>query len=236
MAPLAEELSADCGVIEAFQCGYTIEELIGELDSILHKHARPGVILLGHSWGAWLSLLYARHNPSTVEKLILVSSPPFIEELAVSVQETRRERLNREKTACLDGLYRKLETLPPDKRDDIFLDIASIFRQADAYFMDEEKPAETSFSLSRYNAIWNEASNLRSSGELLKQVSGISCPVLAIHGSHDPHPAEGVEVPLAKSIRDFRFILLDKCGHEPWSEKYARNRFYRILRSELRSG
>ena len=61
----------------------------------------------------------------------------------------------------------------------------------------------------------------------------IRCPVLAIHGDHDPHPAEGVQETLSRVIRDFRFVLLEKCGHRPWIEKQAKHKFYQILREEI---
>jgi len=34
-------------------------------------------------------------------------------------------------------------------------------------------------------------------------------------------------------VKNFRFILLEKCGHEPWKEKYARDKFYEILKKEI---
>ncbi|MFH1652023.1 MAG: alpha/beta hydrolase, partial [Chloroflexota bacterium] len=54
-----------------------------------------------------------------------------------------------------------------------------------------------------------------------------------IHGDADPHSAEGVKVPLSRVLPDFRFILLERCGHEPWIERAARDTFYKILRSEV---
>jgi pimeloyl-ACP methyl ester carboxylesterase len=57
--------------------------------------------------------------------------------------------------------------------------------------------------------------------------------VVAIHGDFDPHPAEGVKEPLAKAIENFRFILLKNCGHTPWIERDARERFYQLLAVEL---
>jgi pimeloyl-ACP methyl ester carboxylesterase len=56
---------------------------------------------------------------------------------------------------------------------------------------------------------------------------------VAIHGDYDPHLAEGIREPLSRVIKDFRFILLEKCGHEPWRERYAHDEFYEILTSEL---
>ena len=57
--------------------------------------------------------------------------------------------------------------------------------------------------------------------------------VLSIHGNHDPHPAEGVQKPLTAVLADFRFVLLERCGHTPWLERQARDEFYRVLRTEL---
>ena len=57
----------------------------------------------------------------------------------------------------------------------------------------------------------------------------IECSVVAIHGDHDPHPAAGVEQPLAAILDNFQFVLLERCGHTPWKEKYAVEEFYRML-------
>lgn len=84
-----------------------------------------------------------------------------------------------------------------------------------------------------FQAVWGEAQELRRSGELLKLGQYIRCPVVAIHGDHDPHPAAGVEIPLGRTVKNFRFILLENCGHEPWIERIAREKFYKIVKEEL---
>src|SRR5947208_748840 len=78
-------------------------------------------------------------------------------------------------------------------------------------------------------AVWQDAKEFRRYGALLWLGKQIQCPVLAIHGDYDPHPAEGVEKPLSGVLQDFRFILLADCGHLPWIEKEAREEFYRIV-------
>ena len=85
-----------------------------------------------------------------------------------------------------------------------------------------------------YQRVWHDASQLRRSGELLELGKQIECPVVAIHGDQDPHPAESVEEPLATVLKDFRFVVLDRCGHLPWIERQAKDEFYAILREELR--
>jgi pimeloyl-ACP methyl ester carboxylesterase len=73
----------------------------------------------------------------------------------------------------------------------------------------------------------------RSNGTLLALGTHIQCPVVAVHGDYDPHPAEGVQKPLAALLKDFRFVLLKHCGHTPWLERQARGSFYQVMRREL---
>ena len=58
-------------------------------------------------------------------------------------------------------------------------------------------------------------------------------PVTAIHGDYDPHPAQGVQDPLSRTLKRFTFILLKNCGHTPWIERAAREEFYAVLEREL---
>ena len=84
-----------------------------------------------------------------------------------------------------------------------------------------------------YQQVWAEASKMRSSGELLQLGEKIRCPVVAIHGEYDPHPAAGVQEPLDRKIKDFRFIILERCGHHPWLERQVKQNFYDALRTEI---
>jgi len=81
--------------------------------------------------------------------------------------------------------------------------------------------------------VWPDAAELRRSGELLRLGKHIKCPVVAIHGDYDPHPAEGVQKLLSAILQIFRFILLKDCGHRPWIEREAKDEFYGILKKEL---
>ena len=85
-----------------------------------------------------------------------------------------------------------------------------------------------------YQGVWQEADEMRRSGELLALARRIRCPVVAIHGDYDPSPAEGVQEPLAAALEEFRFVLLARCGHTPWRERQARDEFYRVLKRECR--
>ena len=84
-----------------------------------------------------------------------------------------------------------------------------------------------------YEQVWREADELRSSGELLRLAGRLQCSVVSIHGDYDPHPPDGVRVPLSGILSKFRSYTLDRCGHTPWIERYARDRFFEILEKEL---
>ena len=96
--------------------------------------------------------------------------------------------------------------------------------------MDKLKIEE--FQQEIYHKVWNEASELRKRGKLLELGKQIECPVVAIHGDYDPHPYKGVKEPLSQVIKVFKFTLLRNCGHKPWIEKEARNKFYKTLEKE----
>ena len=78
-----------------------------------------------------------------------------------------------------------------------------------------------------------QAQEMRRTGRLLAEASRVVCPVLAIHGDYDPHPAAGVQQPLSEVLERFRLILLQNCGHKPWMERKATKSFYRVLAEEL---
>ena len=70
-------------------------------------------------------------------------------------------------------------------------------------------------------------------GEFLGIIAAIRCPVIAIHGDYDPHPAEGVEIPLRSKLPRSSFVLLERCGHKPWQEVHAREAFHRELEKAI---
>jgi pimeloyl-ACP methyl ester carboxylesterase len=43
----------------------------------------------------------------------------------------------------------------------------------------------------------------------------------------------GVQEPLSRVLKNFRFILLENCGHHPWLERQAKQNFYDTLRTEI---
>lgn len=233
MAPVARELSANHGVLEPLQTKSTIEGQLHELRSVLQQHSEPPVTLIGHSWGATLSFIFAAENPTLASKLILVSSGAFEDRYAADIMETRLGRLSEDERATFDTLLHDLAKPGAVGKNQIFEQLGKSAFKTDSYDATPATGDIIEYQHDIYESVWHEAKALRSSRELIELGKAIECPVVAIHGDYDPHPAEGVREPLSQVVRDFRFIRLAKCGHYPWLEKHARARFFGILTEEL---
>ena len=231
MAPVARELSKNMGVLEPLQTANSVDGQVLELKNVLEKHSNPPLILVGFSWGAWLSYIFTARYPLLVKKLILIGSGPFEDKYTVKIMETRLNHLNADDKKEALSLLSALDSGTTKGND--FARFGELMGKADAFdslpYDSEVLPCSPNI----YQQVWGEAVKLRSSGELLKLGASIQCPVVAIHGDYDPHPAAGVKEPLSRVLKDFRFILLENCGHCPWRERQAKQNFYDALRKEI---
>ena len=233
MEAVAKKISGKFGVIEAKQTRYSIESLLVELRGIVSLFGHQPVTLIGHSWGAWLSILFVSKYPDQVKKLILVAAAPLEEKFASKIMEIRLERLDDKDREALYRLMNQINIAPQNQKDLIFLDIAAFMRKTDAFQPECISYGKETLNYRMYESVWAEAETMRSSGELLRHARKINCQVLAIHGDYDPHPYNGVKIPMEKYAKNFRFCLLENCGHEPWNEISAKKSFYDILEKEI---
>lgn len=233
MAPVAIELSSVGGVLEPLQTTDSIDGQIEELRGSLERAADLPVSLIGFSWGAMLAFIFAARFPSYVKKLILLSSGAFEEKYAEGIMDTRLSRLTGGERIELNALIDILNDPASRDKDSALARLGRLMSKADAYdpISIGEETLEVRYDI--HQSVWKEAQQIRSSGRLLDLGREIRCPVVAIHGDCDPHPADGVKVPLSRVLKDFRFILLERCGHRPWLEQEARESFYKILKNEL---
>jgi pimeloyl-ACP methyl ester carboxylesterase len=233
MAPVARELSRAHGVLEPLQAEDTLDGQVTELRAVLESRAKLPAVLIGWSWGAWLGYVLAARFPELVGKLILVGSPPFEARYAAQIEDTRMSRLSEEEQREADRTLKRLDDISGQSHQTSLARLGRLFSKTDT-FRPLPVPDETiKLQFNIYRAVWRTAAELRRSGALLQLGKQIRCPVVAIHGDYDPHPAEGVQKPLETVLTDFRFILLPKCGHAPWREKDARTKFYTALLKEL---
>jgi len=236
MAPVARELAAKWGVLEPLQTAASLEGQVEELRAVLEKEGDIPVTLIGFSWGAWLGFIVTAKYPTLVKKLILIGCGAFGDEYAAQTQQTRQSRLTETERNELKSLVIALNDPTVKDKDISFARLGALASKADTYAplqSASDEPDEIIINSDIFKRIWQDADELRRSGKLLELGYHIKCPVVAIHGDYDPHPAEGVQKPLSVILSDFRIILLKNCGHKPWVERDAKDGFYEVLKGEL---
>lgn len=233
MAPVAIELSSRWGILEPLQTAVSLEGQFRELYYVLIDNSNLPVTVIGWSWGAMLGFILAARCPTIVKKLILVSSGVFDKRYANKIEQTRLGRLGREEKEKFQSVIKALDDPCFANKDMLMLNLETLMYKTDLYNPLPFKSDVVEYQYNVFRDVWRDAEEFRASGELLKLRKNISCPVVVIHGDYDPHPYMGVEKPLSGTIRDFKFILLENCGHKPWVEKDAMDNFYYVIKKEL---
>ena len=227
---LCEELGKKFGVIEILNQGISIDEQIEEIFSVISSIGEQPVILMGHSWGSWLSIYYENAHPEQVDKLILISSGPFDTEYVSQIEKTRSNRMTRKAKEKLSEHFVKINDEDEIQANEHFAKAGKLISDLDSYEVDHiDIDDKQKVDMKIYQQVWGEASKRRKTGELKSALKSVQCPIRVIHGDHDPHPVEGVKRPLNKEGLNAKCFVLSKCGHYPWRERHAKEAFYQIL-------
>ncbi len=222
----AKELSerSGAGVVEAIQSKYSIVELIEELYGQIKENCAGKVLLTGHSWGAWLAALFTQAHPDLVQSIVLVGCPPLEDKYIPQINIRRKQNLQKEDKEIFERLAQCKATDRDMQR------IPKALERSDNYCLtDKELHQADQTDKKMHNAVWKEAAGLRSGGEILASFRHIQSKIYLIQGVTDPHPIEGITVPLGEAGVPCQVYALEKCGHSPFMEKYAKDEFYGVL-------
>lgn len=235
LAPLARVLGTTRGVLEPWQSATSVAAQVRELARQIDRWGSPPVVMIGHSWGAWLSLLVAGRHPELVHRLVLVGSGPLRAGSAREIARRRRTRLSESEWADFVALSRLLAGRGGGDRAAAMRRLGELSEFADSYDWLPHARVRVQLDPAALRAVGAEAAEMRRSGELERIIRRVRAPVLVIHGANDPHPIEGVVEPLRHAGLDVRAVRLARCGHEPWWERHARRKFFAVLTRELRA-
>ncbi|HPF16354.1 MAG TPA: alpha/beta hydrolase [Thermotogota bacterium] len=231
---LCEEVGKRVGIIELLNHSDSIDGQIGELNDVIRGISREPVTLIGHSWGAWLSVYYENAYPQTVKQMILISPGPFDAAYVQEIEKTRKSRMSRKTKERLSEHFVKINEEDEMIANTHFERAGQIISKLDSYdVLERDLTDKTKCDMQIYQRVWTEASQKRKNGQLIKSVKQVKCPMIIIHGDHDPHPVEGIKSPLLKEGIKAKCFVLSKCGHYPWREKHAKDDFYQILENLL---
>ncbi|MEE9553306.1 MAG: alpha/beta hydrolase [candidate division Zixibacteria bacterium] len=232
MAPVARELAKTIGVIEPLQTRDSVFGQIDELIEQLSAHADKPLTLIGSSWGAVLALFAAARNEVAIAGLILIGSAVFDAENSAKIEGLRLERLAPGKRDRYHELMSAMKSAEGEEADSLMDEWGSLFFDTDVYdpITRDLEVIEVQYEL--HKKVWADFVTMRDrQGYLKTEFSRIKVPVTVIHGEYDPHPIEGIRPFLQSCIDDIRFHILPDCGHYPWIERKAKDRFFRIIKT-----
>jgi len=193
------------------------------------------VVLLGHSWGANLALLFASDSPARVAAVVVIGTAPFSPELeqamgariagrlsASSQRELQRidEGVNQ---AVAEGQHELLESLVQERMGLIL----------STHVVDPETLSQlppTSFSLEGFRQSKDSLWERIAAGQIPAQLRAIPHPVHAIHGREDVMCCEATLAFLRAHVGRFRGHPIDGVGHFPWLEPHGRGPFEGVIR------
>jgi pimeloyl-ACP methyl ester carboxylesterase len=231
MQKVAEQLSNDFGILEFLQTSKSIKGQIEELRNQLTSCADLPAILIGYSWGAWLGFLFAGKYPDLIKKLILISSGAFESKYNKDLMGVRLNRLNPQDRKEAAQLISAINSGSLD--NETLRRFGELMTIADSFDCIQADNDLVDLNVQIYQSVWTEALRMRETKELINSADNIKCPVIAIHGDYDSHPIDGVEQPLSNKLKDFKMIRINQCGHIPWRERHAKDKFFEILRKEI---
>jgi pimeloyl-ACP methyl ester carboxylesterase len=234
MAPVGRKLGRNFGVIEPLQSQDSLDGQIKELRKQLKDHANLPVTLIGSSWGAVLSLFLTSKYAEMAGKLILIGSAVFDSESSSSIESIRISRLSEEDSLRHEMIMKRLETVSEKEKDKLMNEWGKLLFKTDVYdpVTDDLEILEVQHNV--FNKVWGDFVVLRDNpGFLHNLFSKIDLPVTVIHGEYDPHPISGIRPFLEGCLQDVKFRILPKCGHYPWIERQASEKFFDILIKEI---
>lgn len=200
---LCNKLARKIGVLEYLQEVYTLEAVIEELEWLIKQFHSEKVILIGHSFGAWVALLFAARHAEMISKVIAIGCEPLEEAHFKMINQIRKVRRTQGWIDTDD--YCVLSHCGKGKNR-------------------KEWPLYS---------VEKELRQLCKSGKLLRQVLNVRCPVTFLFGAFDPRPVQGVRDPLKGKLKNIRVIVLERCGHSPWKERYAEDIFFETMFLEI---
>lgn len=184
LADVAQELATFTGVIEPIQTQYTITELIEELNRQLCSVSQYPFVLLGHSWGAWLAILYAAKYPKMVKQLILVGSGPFEEQFVSQITTRRMSKLSDKERILFKQLLNQLSSNANINKKRAMVELGSLVEKSDNVQIDPDlhnSKHELPTDGVMYSTIWPQAEKIRKNGTLVESLLKIRCPIAIIY-------------------------------------------------------
>jgi len=234
MAPVARRLADAFKVVEPFQRGsgdkpLTVADHVADLREVVEScgdAARPA--LIGHSWGAMLALAYAAEYPGSVRSLALIGCGTFDVAARERMRTIRQARMTDDLRAREARLL--TEHRDPDQR---LRALGRFFTRIDSVDLVPSDDEMVRGDARAHEETWGDMIRLQDAGVYPAAFAAIRVPVIMLHGADDPHPGGMIRDSLKPFMPQLEYREFARCGHYPWLERQAREKFFEALREWL---
>ena len=196
------------------------ETHVSDLALVARELAGEPLSIVGYSWGGLLALLYSveafERSEQTMPppaRLVLIEPAPVTRQFRSRFESSFSER---QASASVQRLREELAQSGLRERDPDAYRQRAFELSVAGYFADPQRARDlTPFRVIGrvQQQVWESLGDF----DLLQRVEQIECPVLILHGTHDPIPLEASEA-LARALPDARLVVLEHSGHVPYVE------------------
>ncbi len=198
------------------------------IDDMVQIITEPANIL-GHSWGAMLTLSFASQHPEKCRQIILVGCGTYS---SISRKEYERRIALRtdieKKNWFKEAIHNAKNEAERDQAFKAYGDYATSIQAFDP-IPDPYPDPSPKYDREGHAQTWVDAMRLQEERVEPARFKAIKCPVTLIQGKQDPHPGDLIYNDLKPHIPKLNYIELDQCGHEPWLESHARIPFLNLI-------
>ena len=204
----------------------SMDNYVNDLEALRHHLNLKKLVLMGHSWGGMLCMVYLAKEPQHVKKVLLLDSGGPTEKFGKIFESNFNKRLTKDDIAEI----KRLDSLGQE----------TLKAEWPGYFYDRKRALATQslvppnahgqkdvFKFTSINYLAGSASMIKG----LKKATGV--PVFLIQGREDPM-GESTALEIKQVLPQTNIHFIEKCGHLPWLENKEQVRdFFSSVRKAL---
>ncbi|WP_049579742.1 alpha/beta fold hydrolase [Streptomyces sp. SBT349] len=198
---------------------WTVARSVADLDAVRRHFGLPRMVVLGHSWGAQLALLYALEHPERVSGLVYVSGTGIDDE---ATWRPGFVRMMRERLGPDLARWEELRDRPRTEAEEREMCVL----QWSVDFADRQRAPEHARRMATPWRGVNFACNaeigaglapLLGTPRLRAACRELDVPALIVDGAEDIRPRRSVDS-LERALPRVTRTVLEGAGHLPWTE------------------
>ncbi len=211
-----------------------VEDHLRDLERVVDHYSKESKpIIVGHSWGSMLAVLFAGRHSESLEKVILTGCGPLNKAQGDDFQQTLNERFGDQKE-YYDNLWEAIDQeqdeIKQQKLADNYIDSIIEIYQMDPDSGSEIQPRYWDYK-GAYKTMY-ESDEYVSQNNYEKALAKIETSLTVIHGTYDVIRPESLFRLVRKHVTLAKTFELENAGHYPWAGP-CREEFLEILKQEI---